>query len=141
MALRVVASCSIADASCCCSNWVCSCSMRTSAIICISRRDCAAAGDDTARIAAATSPSIVRPLIPFILLCRDHEMRAPVLRPRRIVVSGIERELLAVADRLDLVRGHAERHHVVLRRQGPALAEGQVVFGGAALVAVSLDRD
>ena len=36
--------------SCCWSCWVCSCSMRMSAIICISRRDCAAAG-----LAASTS--------------------------------------------------------------------------------------
>ena len=44
IALSVAPSCSIAAASCCCSCWVCSCSMRMSAIICISRRDCAAAG-------------------------------------------------------------------------------------------------
>ncbi len=47
--------CASAAASCCCNCWVCSCSMRMSAIICISRRDWAAAGEAEAHNAAATS--------------------------------------------------------------------------------------
>ncbi len=85
-------------------------------------------------------PSDSSPHTP-ILLCGDHEMRAPVLRPGRVVVTGIERELLAVADRAHLVGGNAQRDQVVLRRQRAPLAQREVVLGGAALVAVALDRD
>ncbi len=52
--LSVSLICASAAASCCCSCCVCSCSMRMSAIICISRRDCAAAGAAVADRAATT---------------------------------------------------------------------------------------
>ena len=56
-------------------------------------------------------------------------------------MARVERELLAVADGPDAARRDAERHEVRLRRDGAALAERQVVFGRAALVAVALDGD
>src|SRR5262249_44682433 len=54
---------------------------------------------------------------------------------------GIERELLAVADGAETFRSHPKRDEIGARRERPTLAEREVVFGGAALVAVSLDRD
>ena len=55
------------------------------------------------------------------------------------VCAGSNGKLLAVADRLDAVGRDAERHQVVARRDRAALAERQVVFGRAALVAVAFD--
>ena len=56
-------------------------------------------------------------------------------------MAGVEREFLAVADRLDAVGRDAERDEVVARGDRPPLAERQIVLGGAALVAVALDGD
>ena len=68
-------------------------------------------------------------------------MRAAVLRPRALRRARIERKLLAVAHRAHAVGRDAERDQIVVRRQRAPLAERQVVFGRAALVAVALDRD
>src|SRR5262250_2842367 len=53
---------------------------------------------------------------------------------------GDFRPLLAVADRRDAPRRDAERDEHVLDRLGAALAKREVVFAGAALVAMSFDR-
>src|SRR5262249_59020433 len=75
------------------------------------------------------------------LLRGDDEMRAPVLRVRRFVVARIEGELLAVAHGAQPVARDAERDEVRARGGGAAFAQRQIVLGGAALVAVSFDRD
>ena len=67
-------------------------------------------------------------------------MIAPVLRPSLFGVRRIEWPLLAVADGADARRVDAEGHQVVLRRLRAAVAEGQVVLLGAALVAVAFDQ-
>src|SRR6476660_10083732 len=75
------------------------------------------------------------------LLAGHYEVRPAVLRPGALVVAGIEGELLAVAHRLDAVGGDAERQQVRACRAGPSLAQRQIVFRRAPLVAVSFDRD
>src|SRR5688572_26026883 len=67
-------------------------------------------------------------------------MVTPVLRPARLVGLRAGRDLLAVGNRLQAVAGHAQGDEVVESRPRPALAEGEVVLDGAALVAVALDR-
>src|SRR5262249_44872364 len=71
----------------------------------------------------------------------DDEMRAPVLRVRALVVTGIERKLLAVADRAQAIAWNSQRDEIRAGGGGAPLAQRQIVLGRAALVAVSLDRD
>src|SRR5260370_207141 len=66
-------------------------------------------------------------------------MAAAVLLPASLVVLRTEGLLLAEADGADAVRRDAERNDVLLDGVGAAIAEAQVVFGGAALVAVAFD--
>src|ERR1051325_339761 len=68
-------------------------------------------------------------------------MRAAVLRPGAFVVSGIERELLAVAHRAKPIGADADRDEIGARGDRPAFAQRQIVLGGPAFVAMSLDRD
>src|SRR5215471_13529486 len=71
----------------------------------------------------------------------NDEMCPAVLRVRRLVVSGIEGELLPVADDAQAVAGDAERDEIRTRRCGAPLAQRQIVLGGPAFIAVSFDRD
>src|SRR5579863_4308739 len=68
-------------------------------------------------------------------------MPAAVLLPASFVAFCAERFLLAVADRLDAAGADARRGELVLPRAGALVTERQVVLGGAALVAVSLNRE
>jgi len=65
------------------------------------------------------------------------EVGAPILLPARFVRLVAERLLFAVADGLDVARGNTILHQRVARSIGAAVAERQVVFRGAALVAVA----
>src|SRR5204863_5449884 len=147
VALTASATCPIRFWSCC----DCSCSIRRSAISCWCSLLAASAGVVVAR----TSARIARPASEtfcFIVhsggpcpqdssLRRHDEMRAAVLRPRRLVVPGVERELLAVAHRTKPVGGDAERHEIGARGDRPAFAQRQIVLGRAAFVAMAFDRD
>src|SRR5260370_8483948 len=66
-------------------------------------------------------------------------MAAAVLLPAGFVARGAERLLLAEADGADAVGRHAQRNNVLLHSVGSAIAEAQVVFRGAAFIAVAFD--
>src|SRR6185369_15154261 len=68
-------------------------------------------------------------------------MRAAVLRPRRLVMTRIERTLFAVAHRAHARGVDAERGEVFLRDVRALVAEGEVVLLRAALVAVPFDEE
>ena len=55
--------------------------------------------------------------------------------------GAAERTFLAVADRLQAVGRDAQRNQELLGSGGPAVTQSKVVFGGAALIAMSLDYD
>src|SRR5690349_16022591 len=55
-------------------------------------------------------------------------------------MAGIRRALLAVAHRPDLAAVGSEPDEVLAHRFGAALPQGDVVLGGAALVAVTRHR-
>jgi hypothetical protein len=67
----------------------------------------------------------------------DDEMVPSVFGPGSLVVSGIQRPLLAVADRLDPFLLNAQVNKVFCRFIGPLLAERHVVFHSAPLITVS----
>src|SRR5262245_6430612 len=117
-----------------------------SAIICSCSRFAAPSGVTAATSAIATRSVVSRRMLPYStiegpLLRSDDEVRAPVLRPRRLIVPRVEWEFLAVADRLYTIRGNPKRQEICARRNRAALAECEVVFRSAALVAVAFDRD
>src|SRR5258708_26544249 len=66
-------------------------------------------------------------------------MAAAVLLPAGLVALVAEGLLLAEADGVDAVGRNAQRDHVLLHGAGTAIAEAQVVFRGAPLVAVAFD--
>src|SRR5260370_38002031 len=66
-------------------------------------------------------------------------MAAAVLLPAGLVTLVAEGLLLAEADGVDAVGRNAQRNHVLLHGAGTAIAEAQVVFRGAPLVAVAFD--
>ena len=78
---------------------------------------------------------------PYPILLPGREVHAAVLLPARLVVVGALRTFLAVADGLQLVAGNAQLDQEVLGGGGAPVAQGQVVFGRAALVAMALDGD
>src|SRR5438067_1920816 len=65
-------------------------------------------------------------------------MTSPVLLPAGFILVGAHRRFLALADDLNAVAADAEVDEVVADGGGAALAEGEVVLGGAARVAVPL---
>src|SRR6266478_10233462 len=81
------------------------------------------------------------PVPPLACLFFVHEVPAAVLLPATFVRLGAERFLLAVADGLDAIAAHSSLDERILYRVRAIGAEGEVIFGGAALVAVSLDGD
>src|SRR4029077_15246927 len=68
-------------------------------------------------------------------------MAAAVLLPASLVVLRAERLLLAEADGAEAVGRNAQRDKILLDGAGAAIAKAEVVFGGAALVAVAFDDD
>jgi len=71
----------------------------------------------------------------LILRRRENDEMSPsVFRPCRLVMSLVQRHLLAVADRLDSFPLDAQVHKVLRGFGRPLIAERQVVFRGAALV-------
>src|SRR5438552_5448314 len=68
-------------------------------------------------------------------------MGAAILRPRRFIVTRVERSLFAVADRTDARGVDAEGLQVFLGDVRALVAEGEVVLLGAALVAMAFDED
>src|SRR5260370_41145897 len=66
-------------------------------------------------------------------------MTAAVLLPAGFVALRAEGLLFAEADGAEAVGGNAQRNNVLLDGVGPANAQGQVVFRGAAFVAVAFD--
>src|SRR5579871_1548188 len=79
------------------------------------------------------------PFVQQLLLI--NKMSTPVLLPARFVVLGAEGLLLAIADGLDVIGRNAILNQRIFGCVGAVVAQGQVVFGGAALVAVALDGD
>src|SRR5688572_13671822 len=67
------------------------------------------------------------------LFTRILDVGAAILRPRRLVVPGGHRLLLAVADGLDAPVGNAEDRHHPLHRLGAPLPQREVVFAASAL--------
>src|SRR5437667_7789898 len=120
-----------------CSCCACSCSMRISAISCWCSLFAARAGT-----AAMTRPAtrITRRMVCLIGSLRgDDEMRPAVLRPGAFVMTGIEREFLAVAHGAEPIGGNTQGHQIRAGGDGPPLAQCQIVLGGPAFVAVSFD--
>ena len=68
-------------------------------------------------------------------------MDAPVLLPAGFVLLGTLRTFLAVADGLQPVGGNAESLEELFGGAGAAVAQSEVVLGGAAFVAMALDDD
>src|SRR5947209_5058043 len=66
-------------------------------------------------------------------------MAAAVLLPASLVVFHAERFLLAEADGIHAIGGDAERYEIFFHGGGATVAEAEVVFGRAALVAMTLD--
>src|SRR5437660_1665608 len=75
------------------------------------------------------------------LLFLIDEVGAAVLLPARFRRFGTNRLLLAEADGADAIRSHAGLGQRVLDGLRAVVTESDVVLGGAALVAVSLDRE
>src|SRR5277367_2577731 len=68
-------------------------------------------------------------------------MATAILLPTSLGGLVAERLLLAVADRLNVAGADAALRQGALHRACPAVAQRQVVLGGSALVAVSLDHE
>src|ERR1700694_2748313 len=76
--------------------------------------------------------------MPVPLLSAD-EMPAPILLPAAFVALRAERLFLAETDRSQAVGGDAQGNEILFNGAGPAIAQRQVVFRGAALVAMPFD--
>src|SRR5439155_3928650 len=92
------------------------------------------------RTAAARTPSHCPPLRAVTFLLLHEEMAPTVPAPARLGVLVAHRPLLAIADHGDPRAVDPDRHDVVPRRLGPALAESEVVLVRAPLVTVTLDQ-
>src|SRR5579859_1623321 len=78
-------------------------------------------------------------LLQRIATRENREFIAAVLRPGILVVAGVERPLLAVRDGLDAAGIDPMAHEILLGGVGAAIAQGEVVFVGPALVTVAGD--
>ena len=85
-------------------------------------------------------PSIGQDGAAFGGLAVDVELRAAVLLPAGLVLFGAELTLLAVADDADAAGVDAGSDEGLLGGVGAVFAEGDVVLGGAAVVAVAGDE-
>src|SRR5208282_2579700 len=81
------------------------------------------------------------PVPPLPLLFLVHEVAATILLPATFVRLGAEWFLLAVADGLDAIAADSGLDERILHGVRAIGAQGEVIFGGAALVAMSLDGD
>src|SRR5208282_4317390 len=70
-----------------------------------------------------------------------NEVSTAVLLPATFVRLGAERFLFAHGHGLDAIAAHSSLDERILHRAGAIGAEGEVIFGRAALVAVSFDGD
>src|SRR5580765_5170459 len=70
---------------------------------------------------------------------RFNEVAAAVCLPACLIALRAERLFLAVADGVQAVGGDAKMNKVALDGRSAAIAKDQVVFGGAAFVAMALD--
>src|SRR5881628_1958994 len=80
-------------------------------------------------------------LVAARLALLDEEVRAPILRPARLIVVRALRPLLSVTDDRDTPSGDTLGHEVVHRRLRATLPQCQVVFIGSPLVTVPLDQE
>src|SRR5688572_11433132 len=94
-----------------------------------------------AAASARSAPAAAAELNSPALLTRVLDVRAAILRPGLLVVTGRHRLLLTVADGLDAAVSDAQHRHHLLHRLGAPLAEREVVFAAATLVAIALDAD
>src|SRR6266702_4288217 len=69
------------------------------------------------------------------------EMASAVLLPAGFVGFGAEGLFLAVTDGVEVGGRNAEIDEVLFDGVGAAIAEGEVVFGGAAFIAMAFDID
>ena len=69
------------------------------------------------------------------------EVVAAVLGPSGLVVALHSRIFLAVRNHLELAGSNAQGHEVIVSSLSTTFAEGEVVFLGAAFVAVAFDTD
>src|SRR5258708_7161738 len=76
-----------------------------------------------------------------VLLLLIYKMTATILLPASFVALGAERLLFSVADRLDAAGIDSGRSQRVLDGGGALVSQSEVIFGGAAFVAVSLDGE
>src|SRR6266852_1058304 len=67
------------------------------------------------------------------------EVAAAILLPAGFVALGAEGLFFAEADGAEAIGGDAQGDEILLDGAGAAIAEREVVFGGAALVAVAFD--
>ena len=93
----------------------------------------------TAVRASYAAAAVPAPASPMLLPGR--EVGAAILLPAGFVGFGALRTLLAVADRLQPVGGNSELHQEILGGTGAAVAQAEIVFGRAALVAVAFHHD
>ena len=68
-------------------------------------------------------------------------MGAPVARVAILRGFGAERTLLAETDGFELIARDAQRNEGIFGGGGTAVAQGQVIFGGATFVAMAFDGD
>src|SRR5258708_14615536 len=74
-------------------------------------------------------------------LMQQETMIVPVFLPAILAGFGADVLLVAVADGLELVRGYAALCQGLMSGIGASFAQGQVVHGGPAFVAVALNPD
>src|SRR5690349_13092031 len=71
----------------------------------------------------------------------DGGVSVAVNAPRLLVRARIHRPLLAVRHRGHAVAGDAERNQIIARCRGATGAKRQIVFAGAALVAIAFNEN
>src|SRR5271166_2413323 len=86
--------------------------------------------------AARTGETPGTPLSPLLFV---HEVTAAVLLPATFVRFGAERLFFAVTDGFDAIAGDSSLDERILYGVGAIGAQGQVIFGRTALVAMALD--
>src|SRR2546423_3462869 len=74
-------------------------------------------------------------------LLNADEMASAILLPARFAMLVAERLFLAEADSAQAIGGNTERNEILFDGASATVAEREVVLGGAALVAVTLDGD
>lgn len=92
-----------------------------------------------AEAASASLRRCPRDYTPLTVLFFGDDMNPAVLLPAGFGVLRAHRILLAIAHGVELAAGDAGIHEIILRRFGAGIAQSDVVFGGATLVAIALD--